>query len=260
VGESDAAGPPTTPPPPESPPPSAAPPARGWYRVPDNPNYEHFWDGRTWTSQRYWGGASAGVTGPSHAPPPGAGSWGPPPSPPGHKRFEAEDHAPPPSRPRTNRGSWATPSPTSSSADLGDGGPQERFYSLTTIIVPPVFVAFFILIAVSELSSHSGRSVGIGAAILAVLFVLIFSRRPYVAIARRNGSLTFKALVGSKNTAISRISRIQYRTGGPRGGSSWAFQFDGTEAVLADFGGKALARYVIERNRDVAYPVHRFRR
>ena len=44
------------------------PPARGWYRIPDNPNYEHFWDGQKWTSQRYWGGASTRASPGSSAP------------------------------------------------------------------------------------------------------------------------------------------------------------------------------------------------
>src|ERR1700761_2111618 len=34
------------------------PPQRGWYRVPDNPNYERFWDGQKWGQRRYWGGAA----------------------------------------------------------------------------------------------------------------------------------------------------------------------------------------------------------
>lgn len=43
------------------------------------------------------------------------------------------------------------------------------------------------------------------------------------------------------------MTRIALRTGG-RGASSWIFQFDGTTALLGDIGGKALARYVIDRN------------
>jgi hypothetical protein len=35
------------------------PPAsgRGWYPVPDNPNYQRFWNGQSWSSERYEGGA-----------------------------------------------------------------------------------------------------------------------------------------------------------------------------------------------------------
>jgi hypothetical protein len=52
-----------------------APPERGWHPVPDNPNYQRFWDGQKWGEQRYWGGA--GTTSPPM--PPGiAGSIGPP--------------------------------------------------------------------------------------------------------------------------------------------------------------------------------------
>ena len=35
------------------------PPQRGWYPVPGNPNYQHFWDGQKWGAQRYWGGGGA---------------------------------------------------------------------------------------------------------------------------------------------------------------------------------------------------------
>jgi hypothetical protein len=143
------------------------------------------------------------------------------------------------------------------SADPGVLAPQVRLYSVTTIIVPPVFVGFFTLIAVSAIPNDSGRPIGIGAAVLAVLFALIFSRRPYVATVRQDGSLTFKALIASKETAISRVSRIGLSTGA-RGVSSWIFQFDGTSAKLGDIGGSALAHYVIERNPAVEHPVGRF--
>jgi hypothetical protein len=128
---------------------------------------------------------------------------------------------------------------------------------VATIIAPPVFVVFFTLIAVSALPSRSGRAIGIVAAVLAILFAVTFSRRPYVAIVRPDGSLTFKALIGSTETAISRVSRISLRTGA-RGASSWIFEFDGTRALLGDIGGRGLARYVIERNPAVEHPVGRF--
>jgi hypothetical protein len=83
VGDGEAADP-SPPPqsPPESPPQSPAeppppPPQRGWYPVPGNPNYQHFWDGQKWGTQRYWGGAGgtdpgapAGVLGASGLPGP----------------------------------------------------------------------------------------------------------------------------------------------------------------------------------------------
>jgi hypothetical protein len=78
-------------------------------------------------------------------------------------------------------------------------------------------------------------------------------RTPYVAIARPDRSLTFRAVTGSVTTSISRISRITLSTGA-RGGESWFFYFDGTRAKLADLGGRALARYVIDNNPAVEYP------
>jgi hypothetical protein len=54
--------------------PRPAPPASGWYRIPDNPNYEHFWNGHEWTLQRYWGGVSSEGRESPYGPPPIAGS------------------------------------------------------------------------------------------------------------------------------------------------------------------------------------------
>ena len=122
-----------------------------------------------------------------------------------------------------------------------------RFYSVTAMIVPPVFIAFFALLALADIPHRADRPFGIGAAVFAVLFAVFFLRRPYVAIARRDGSLTFRTLIGSKDTAIARISRIGHTTGG-RGGSSWIFYFDGTRAVLGDLGGLRLKRYLVARD------------
>jgi hypothetical protein len=115
-----------------------------------------------------------------------------------------------------------------------------------------------------ERSTAAGRSLqqgrhGIGAAAFVVLVALGFARRPYVASVRPDGTLTFKAFFGSTDTTLARVSRIALSTGG-RGRSSWVFSFDGTTAVLGDLGGRALARYVIERNPAVEYPVGRLRR
>jgi hypothetical protein len=217
------------------------PPAPGWYRIPDNPNYEHFWDGQKWTSQRYWGGASTSA--PLGSPPP-AVDWTQP------EVLAPQDGDPTGNIGLSGRTSFGSP-------DTGGHQPQTRYYAVATIIAPPVFVIFFTWIAISAIPTHSGRPIGIGAAVLAVLFVLIFSRRPYVAIVLPDGSLTFKALIGSKQTAISRVTRIGLRTGA-RGAASWIFEFDGTRALLGDIGGKALARYVIECNPAVEYPVSHF--
>lgn len=32
---------------------------QGWYPIPEEPNYERYWDGTQWTSHRYWGGEGA---------------------------------------------------------------------------------------------------------------------------------------------------------------------------------------------------------
>ncbi|HXZ62484.1 MAG TPA: DUF2510 domain-containing protein [Acidimicrobiales bacterium] len=54
---------------------------QGWYPVPGEPNYQRYWDGREWTSRRYWGGGGpeaettrSTVTGSSNVPPPAGGT------------------------------------------------------------------------------------------------------------------------------------------------------------------------------------------
>jgi hypothetical protein len=128
---------------------------------------------------------------------------------------------------------------------------------VATIIAPPILVGGFGLFGLAALSDPKGRPIGIVLTAVAVLVALLASRTPYVAIVRPDGSLTFKALIGSKETSVSRVSRMRLSTGA-RGASSWIFQFDGTSARLGDIGGKALARYVIDHNPSVEYPRGRF--
>jgi hypothetical protein len=144
-------------------------------------------------------------------------------------------------------------------AHAADLGGTTRFYAVASIVAVPVFVVIFAMIARFALPDPSGRPVGIGAAVLALLLAVLFLRTPYVAIVSPDGSLTFKALTRTSETSISRISRIGLSTGA-RGASSWIFQFDGSTARLGDIGGRALARYVIDRNPTVEYPVGRFSR
>ena len=209
---------------------SPPPPQRGWYRIPDNPNYEHFWDGQNWTSQRYWGGAGTPTSASPSVAPPAAGP-------------QLQQPAEP-----TWRGG-----PPARHPDNPSGYAPARVYSVTAMIVPPVFVVFLTLVAAASISHQASRVLGIGAAVLAVLMAVFWVRRPYVAIVRPDGSLTFKALLVSKETTISRVSRIGLSTGG-RGGSSWIFHFDGTRASLGDIGGKALMRYVVNCNPDIEHP------
>jgi hypothetical protein len=127
---------------------------------------------------------------------------------------------------------------------------------VATIIGAPILVGVFGLLGLSALTAPTGRSAGIVLTTIAVVIGLFTSRTPYMATAGPDGSLAFKALLGSKETNVSRISRIYLHSGGRA--SSWVFQFDGTAAKLGDIGGKALARYVIERNPSVDYPRRRF--
>jgi hypothetical protein len=163
--------------------------------------------------------------------------------------------APPIAEPPTNQ--HPLEAAPSHAAGLGGEEPNRRFYAVLMIVGVPVFVGIFVMIARSALPDPAGRPIGIGAAALALLLALVFLRTPYVAIVSPDGSLTFKALTRTKETSISRISRIELSTGA-NGASSCIFQFDGSTARLSDIGGSALARYVIDRNPAVEYPVGRF--
>jgi hypothetical protein len=183
------------------------------------------------------------------------------------KWYEDEEPAPgaapvtnaPPSR-------WASPSPSagpggepsspwappSLPADPGGETPPTRFYAMATIIGPPILVVGFGIVGLSALSDPSGRLIGIACTAIAVFAALSALRTPYVAIVGPDGSLTFRTLTGSKETGISRVSRVGRRVRGRA--STWVFEFDGTSASLSDVGGRALAHYVIERNPSVDYP------
>jgi hypothetical protein len=140
--------------------------------------------------------------------------------------------------------------------DLGSWPPRQ-FYAFTTIVGAPIFIGALTVIALAALPTRGGRPVGIFAAIGAALFMVIFIGRPFVATARPDGSIRFRSLIGSKETMVWRISRIWIRSSGR--GYSVVFEFDGTQALLADLGGSALARYVVECNPRVDAPA-RYRR
>lgn len=203
------------------------PPKTGWYPVPNEPGYQRFWNGQSWSSQRYWGL--------------------------GAPEYEA---APPPAvafaQTATSRDPGVPSAYAAPSQNEFGSGPPRRFYAITTIVGAPIFICVLTVIALAAIPTRSGRTVGIIAAIVAALLVVIFIRRPFVATARPDGSITFRALLGSRQTTVSRISRIWIRTSGR--GYSVVFEFDGTRALLADLGGSALARYVVERNPRVDAP------
>ena len=113
-------------------------------------------------------------------------------------------NAPPPQEVGSTWSARPPEQPPIDAVDPAGQALQQRFYSLTTFIVPPIFIAFLALLALADIPHKADRTYGVVAAVLAVLLIVVFVRRPYVAIARRDGSLTFKALIGSKDTTISR--------------------------------------------------------
>jgi hypothetical protein len=132
-------------------------------------------------------------------------------------------------------------------------GESTRFYAPETLIVPPVFIGIFGLIAGSAIPDPGGRLIGIGAAALAVILSVAFLRTPYVAIVSPDGSLTFKALTRTIETSVARISRITFSSGN-RGASSYGFEFDGSKARLGNRAGRALACDVVHQYPSVDAP------
>jgi hypothetical protein len=130
---------------------------------------------------------------------------------------------------------------------------EQRFYAPEVLVVFPVFTFVFGFIAVSVLSAAGPRPVGIGFLAVAVLAALGGLRVPYVAIARPDGSLSFKAVTRTVTTSLSHVVQIARRSGG-RGGTTWIFSFDGTRAQLNNRGGRMLAGYVVDHNPRVGYP------
>ena len=150
---------------------------------------------------------------------------------------------------------WMPPEPGPlAAAPLGySASGDRRFYYVEMLIVLPVFLLVFGSIAVVALASSSGRPLGfIFGAFLVILSVLSL-RMPYVAVAQPSGTLTFRALTGSTTTSVNQICRIYVRTGG-RGGSTWYFDYGAGSARLGGFNGRALARYVLERNPGIPHP------
>jgi len=134
---------------------------------------------------------------------------------------------------------------------------ETRFYAYLTIFVLPILLPVFAFVGVFATIHGSGPFPGWFFLAFSILLVIAGLRGPYVAIVEPDGSLTFKALTVSKTTNLTRITRVALRTGA-RGGSSWIFYFDGTSSSLGDFGGKALARFVVAHNPAVEHPAGRF--
>jgi len=170
--------------------------------------------------------------------------------------YEAEESAPQTTDPEPSE-ALSTAAPPARPAERPGAAVTTRFYAVATIIVPPVFVVVFGLVGISALAHPGPRVIGIFLTAIAVLAAYFGLRTPYVAVAGQDGSIVFKALLRSKETSISRVSRIWLRTGNRS--ATWIFDFDGMSAALGDPGGKALARYVIDRNPSVDYPQRRFK-
>jgi hypothetical protein len=125
-----------------------------------------------------------------------------------------------------------------------------RFFAHVMILVATVAlpvggaIALFFL---TQGATQPGAFLGIAWLALATRTL----RRPYVAILRPDGSLTFKALTRTITSTADSVYRI---TVGSGRGRSYVFYFDDRKASLEDFGGQALCRYLRERNPTIEGP------
>jgi L-ascorbate metabolism protein UlaG (beta-lactamase superfamily) len=128
----------------------------------------------------------------------------------------------------------------------------QQFYAVEMLVVLPIFIGFCAVVAHAELPHSPGRPVGIAATLLGVVLVAFGLRGYYVATIGPDGTLTFTALTRATSTATAEVSRIDIRTGGR--GTSWVFHFNGTRAVLAGLGGRALSRSIVALYPGVPHP------
>jgi hypothetical protein len=131
-------------------------------------------------------------------------------------------------------------------------GPSRHFYSITSIFAGPIFVGFAMVFAWAGLSTNGARAIGVVAAAFAVVVGAMLVVRPFMATARPDGTIVFRSVIGAKVTTVWRISQIRLRSSGR--GYHVVFDFDGTQVGLADFGGSALARFVVAWNPRVDAP------
>jgi hypothetical protein len=136
--------------------------------------------------------------------------------------------------------------------------PVEQRFSALSVFAPFPVAFVFCSVAVSLISAGQ-RPIGVIFLVVAIGAVVMGLRVPYVAIAGSDGSLTFKALTRTSTTDLSHVERITHASGA-RGGSTWAFYFDGTRAQLNNRSGRTLAEYVVDHNPQVAYPTYLVRR
>jgi len=120
------------------------------------------------------------------------------------------------------------------------------------IIAAPAFLFVWGTFAWAALSNKSGRQTGfvLGAVWLVALIGAL--RNPYVAVARSDVSITFKAITRTRATSINAIYRISIVRGGRC--RSWNFYFNDTKASLGWDGGGALCNYVRTLNPSVEGP------
>ena len=130
---------------------------------------------------------------------------------------------------------------------------RRSFVAVEAIVGYPLFLIVFIFVAVNALQTSSGRIVGVVAALGALVLLRSVPTANYVATVNADGSVTFRALARSTTTTVHDIYRMRARTG-YRGATMWSFYFTGGSASLNGLAGRALARYVIERNPGVDCP------
>ena len=129
---------------------------------------------------------------------------------------------------------------------------EQRFWAEMLIFVGPMFLTVWGAIAVLA-PTNGGTSAGtfMGLFWLAIAAALVW--QPYVAILGSDGSLTFRSLTRKVVTSAEAVYRISGHAGASPGGA-YIFHFDGRRATLQPFGGRTLARCLVERDPTIQAP------
>src|SRR6266487_4072888 len=90
---------------------------------------------------------------------------------------------------------------------------EQKFYATAMMIAAPLFLLIWGVFMVAALSDKSGLQIGVFLAAVWAIALFGVLRNPYVAVARSDGSITFRAMARTITTSVDAISRISIRRG-----------------------------------------------
>jgi hypothetical protein len=129
---------------------------------------------------------------------------------------------------------------------------EQRFLAELTLVGAPFFLYVWGVFAFGALT-HGAMLPGIPMSVVWVGVAVGVLVMPYGAVLGADGSLTFKAVTRRITTHAEDVYRIGISSG-YRGAGGYVFYFDDRRAALGAFGGRVLARYLLEQNPAIDAP------